>query len=135
MTVSVQALLLFTGWAFLLVVTVFAYRGVALLTGTPITSWPRGSKNPNDPGFIQRVADAHANTLENLPIFAVLVLAAQAIGKPEVTASLAMYVVYARLGQSLVHILGVNTPLVLARATFWSVQLVCFGLMFYGLLA
>lgn len=135
MTVSVQALLLFTGWAFLLVVTVFAYRGMALLTGTPITSWPRGSKNPNDPGFIQRVADAHANTMENLPIFAVLVLAAQAVGKPEVTASLAMYVVYARLGQSLVHILGVNTPLVLARATFWTVQLVCFGLMFYGLLA
>ena len=135
MTVSVQALLLFTGWAFLLVVTVFAYRGMALLTGTPITSWPRGSKNPNDPGFIKRVADAHANTMENLPIFAVLVLAAQAVGKPEVTASLAMYVVYARLGQSLVHILGVNTPLVLARATFWTVQLVCFGLMFYGLLA
>lgn len=135
MTVSVQALLLFTGWAFLLVVMVFAYRGVALLTGTPITSWPRGTKNPNDAAFIQRVADAHANTLENLPIFAVLVLAAQAVGKPEVTAPLAMYVVYARLGQSLVHILGVNTPLVLARATFWSVQLVCFGLMFYGLLA
>lgn len=135
MTVSVQALLLFTGWAFLLVLTVFAYRGVALLTGTPITSWPRGSKNPNDPGFIQRVADAHANTLENLPIFAVLVLAAAAVGKPEATAGLAMYVFYARLGQSAVHILGVNTPLVLARATFWTVQLVCFGLMFYGLLA
>jgi len=135
MTVSVQALLLFTGWAFLLVLMVFAYRGVALLTGTPITAWPRGSKNPNDPGFIQRVADAHANTLENLPIFAVLVLSAAAVGKPEATAGLAMYVVYARLGQSAVHILGVNTPLVLARATFWSVQLVCFGLMFHGLLA
>lgn len=135
MTVSVQALLLFTGWAFLLVLTVFAYRGVALLTGTPITAWPRGSKNPNDPGFIQRVADAHANTLENLPIFAVLVLAAQAVGKPEATASLAMFVVYARFAQSAVHILGVNTPLVLARATFWTVQLVCFGLMFAGLLA
>jgi uncharacterized MAPEG superfamily protein len=135
MTVSVQALLLFTGWAFLLVLTVFAYRGVALLTGTPITAWPRGAKNPNDPGFIQRVADAHANTLENLPIFAVLVLAAAAVGKPEATAGLAMYVVYARLGQSAVHILGVNTPLVLARATFWTVQLVCFGLMFFGLLA
>ncbi len=135
MTVSVQALLLFTGWAFLLVLTVFAYRGVALLTGMPITAWPRGSKNPNDPGFIQRVADAHANTLENLPIFAVLVLAAQAVGKPEATASLAMFVVYARFAQSAVHILGVNTPLVLARATFWTVQLVCFGLMFAGLLA
>ena len=135
MTVSVHALLLFTGWAFLLVLTVFAYRGVALLTGTPITSWPRVSKNPNDPGFIQRVADAHANTLENLPIFAVLVLAAAAVGKPEATAGLAMYVVYARVGQSLVHILGVNTPLVLARATFWAVQLVCFGLMCFVLLA
>ena len=116
MTVSVQALLLFTGWTFLLVLIVFAYRGVALLSGTSITSWPRGSKNANDPGFIQRVADAHANTLENLPIFAVLVL-------------------YARIAQSAVHIAGVNTPLVLARATFWTVQLVCFGLMFYGLLA
>ena len=135
MTVSVQALLLFTGWTFLLVLIVFSYRGAALLTGTAITSWPRGSKNPNDPGFIQRIADAHANSLENLPIFAVLVLAAAAIGKPEVTAPLAMYVVYARVAQSAVHIAGINTPLVLARATFWTVQLVCFGLMFYGLLA
>lgn len=135
MSVSVHALLLFTGWTFLLILLVFAYRGAALLRGTPITAWPRGSKNPNDPGFIQRVADAHANTLENLPIFAVLVLAAQAIGKAEVTDGLAMFVVYARVAQSAVHIAGINTPLVLARATAWAVQLVCFGLMFAGLLA
>ncbi|WP_292998203.1 MAPEG family protein [Nevskia sp.] len=131
---ATYALLLFAGWTFLLVLAVFTWRGIALLTGTKITSWPRGTKNPNDPGIVLRIADAHANCLENLPIFAVLVLSAEALGQAAtVTDPIAKYVLWARLAQSTVHIIGVNTPLVLARATFWAIQLVCFGIMFAGL--
>ena len=132
---AVYALLLFAGWTALLVFTVFAYRGVRLLGGTAINNWPRGSKSTGDAAWVTRVADAHANCLENLPIFAVLVLAAQALGQTEVTNKLAPFVFWARLGQSGMHLIGTSQPLVLARATFWAVQLVCFGLMFASLLA
>ena len=67
-----HALLGFAGWTLLLVLLVFAYRGFKFLTGTPINSWPRGVKSDADVPFVTRVADAHANCLENLVIFAVI---------------------------------------------------------------
>ena len=132
---AVYALILFTGWTFLLVLAVFVYRGLRLLQGTPINSWPRGSKSPGDAALVTRIADAHANCLENLPIFAVLVLSAHALGHTEATNQYAPFVFWARLGQSSAHLIGTSQPLVLVRATFWAVQLVCFGLMFASLLA
>lgn len=125
-----QALLGFTGWTLLLVATVLLYRGLRFVTGTPITNWPRGAKPATDPAFMRRLEDAHANCLENLPAFAVVVLAAAALDKTALIAPLAAWVLYARLGQSLAHLLGTSGPLVLLRATFWSAQL---GLFFWML--
>ena len=129
----ITALIGFTAWTLLLVLIVFSYRGIRVLSGTPINAWPRGAALP-DPGFVKRVTDAHANCLENLPIFAVIVLSAAALGKLPAIAVLAPYVLYARLAQSLMHLLGTNVPLVMLRVTFWSVQLVLFVLMFKDLL-
>lgn len=131
---AIHALVGFALVTLALVLVVFAYRGVRLLGGTAITSWPRGSRNPNDAGFINRVADAHANCLENLPVFAVLVFAAFALGKMDVANAWAPYAFYARCVQSGVHTVGVNTPLVLVRATAWAVQLAMFILIAIGLL-
>ena len=125
-----QALLGFTGWTLLLVATVLLYRGLRFVTGTPINNWPRGAKPATDPAFMRRLEDAHANCLENLPAFAVIVLAAVALDKTALIAPLAAWVLYARLGQSLAHLLGTSGPLVLLRATFWSAQL---GLFFWML--
>ena len=80
-----------------------------------------------------RVEHAHANALENLPLFAVIVLAAAAMGKSAVTDHWAMYVLYARVAQSVVHMIGVSHWLVMLRATFWSIQLVLFIVMLLGL--
>lgn len=125
-----HALLGFTGWTLLLVIGVFAYRGLRFLQGTPINSWPRGAKPASDAAFIRRMEDAHANCLENLPIFAVIVLVAgQLPGKLELIAGLAPLVLYARIGQSLAHLSGTGTINVLLRATFWAIQLVLFVLM------
>ncbi|TAJ52945.1 MAG: MAPEG family protein [Nevskiaceae bacterium] len=130
-----HALLGFTGWTLFLVALVFGYRGFRLLTGTPINSWSRGAKSVDDPVLMKRVEDAHANALENLPIFAVLVLSAAAMGKLDAINALAPYVLYARVGQSLVHLSGTNQLQVLIRATFWSVQLGLFFLMLVKLFA
>ncbi|MDI3260592.1 MAG: MAPEG family protein [Sinobacteraceae bacterium] len=132
---AITALLGFAAWTLLLILMVFAYRGIKLLGGTPITAWPRGQVSPANTPFINRVADAHANCLENLPIFAVLVLCAQALDKTAAVAPLAPYVLYARFGQSLMHLIGVTPLLVLLRASFWSVQLALFVWMFWELLA
>ena len=132
---SIYALILFAGWTFLLVLVVFSYRGLRVLQGTAINAWPRGSKSTTDAGIITRIADAHANCLENLPIFAVLVLSAAALGQMDVTNKFAPFVFWARMGQTVVHLIGTSQPLVMIRATFWAVQLICFGIMFASLLA
>ena len=70
----IQALLGFAAWTLLLIAGVFLYRGMRFLTGTPINHWPRGNKPADDAPFVKRLEDAHANCLENLPVFAVIVL-------------------------------------------------------------
>ena len=97
---SMTALLGFTAWTLLLVIMVFSYRGLRLLKGAPINNWPRGKADTGDAAFAKRVSDAHANCLENLPIFAILVLAAAVMGKDSAVAPYAPFVLYARIGQS-----------------------------------
>ena len=132
---AIQALLGFTTWTLILVAGVFLYRGLKFATGTPINHWPRGAKPTDDAALVKRLEDAHANCLENLPIFAALVLAAAAMGKLDAIAALAPWVLYARVGQSLAHLSGVGVLQVLVRATFWSVQLALFFWMLAKLLA
>jgi uncharacterized MAPEG superfamily protein len=131
---SLQALLGFTGWTLLLVLVIFGWRGIEIvLRGKKADIWTRGNK-VDEPAVITRLQHAHLNCLENLPIFAVIVLAAAAMGKGAVTAPWAAYVLYARLAQTLVHLVGVNHWLVMLRATFWTIQLVLFVVMLAGLL-
>ncbi len=127
---AIQALFGFAAWTALLVLGVFLYRGLRFVTGTPINSWPRGAKSSGDAAFVKRMEDAHANCLESLPVFAVVVLGAAALGRMDAVATLAPWVLYARLGQSLTHLSGVGQLQVLVRATFWSAQL---GLMLFML--
>ena len=132
---ALHALLGFAAWTVLLVAGVFLYRGLRFVTGTPINNWPRSAKPANDAALVKRMEDAHANCLENLPVFAVIVLAAAAMGRLESIAALAPFVLYARIGQSIVHLVGVGQAHVLVRATFWSVQLGLFIWMLVKLLA
>ena len=132
---AIQALLGFAAWTLLLIAGVFLYRGMRFLTGTPINHWPRGNKPADDAPFVKRLDDAHANCLENLPVFAVIVLAAAATGRLDTIAALAPWVLYARVGQSLVHLSGVGQLQVLVRATFWGVQLGLMLWMLFKLLA
>ena len=132
---ALQALIGFTAWTLLLVLLVFAYRGGRFLTGTPINSWPRGAKLVSDAPMVHRLENAHANCLENLPVFAVIVLSAAALGKPGAVEGLAPFVVYARIGQTAAHLSGTGPLQVLVRASFWAVQLGLFVWMLIRLLA
>ena len=127
---AIQALLGFAAWTLLLVAGVFLYRGYRFLRGTPINHWPRGAKPADDAPFVKRLEDAHANCLETLPVFAAVVLCAAFLQKLELIGLLAVWVLWARIAQSLVHLSGVGALQVFARASFWSLQL---GLMFWML--
>ncbi|MBV8063491.1 MAG: MAPEG family protein [Nevskia sp.] len=130
---SLQALIGFTAWTLLLVLIIFSWRGIEImLRGKKADAWTRGQASEG-PALIRRIEHAHANCLENLPLFAVIVLAAAAMHKSAVTDQWAMYVLYARVAQSVTHMIGVNHWLVLLRATFWSVQLALFVVMLFGL--
>ncbi|HPL79405.1 MAG TPA: MAPEG family protein [Burkholderiaceae bacterium] len=132
---ALQTLLGFAAWTLLLIAGVFLYRGMRFLTGTPINHWPRGNKPADDAPFVKRLEDAHANCLENLPVFAVIVLVAAALGRLADIQALAPWVLYARIGQSLAHLSGTGPVNVFVRASFWSVQLALFGWMLVKLLA
>ncbi|MBP6357590.1 MAG: MAPEG family protein [Burkholderiaceae bacterium] len=131
----IQSLLGFAAWTLLLIAGVFLYRGMRFLTGTPINHWPRGNKPADDAPFVKRLEDAHANCLENLPVFAVIVLVAAALGRLADIQALAPWVLYARMGQSLAHLSGTGPVNVFVRASCWSVQLALFGWMLVKLLA
>ena len=132
---ALQALLGFTAWTLALIGLVFGYRGLAYLKGTPITHWPRGVRHADDPALLHRIEDAHANCLENLPLFAVLVLVAAAMAKLPAINALAACVLYCRVGQSLAHLWGTGSMLVHVRATLWAGQLALFVMIFAKLLA
>lgn len=120
---ALHALVGFALWTLALVALVFLYRGLRFLKGAPINHWPRGNKPADDASVVKRLEDAHANCLENLPVFAVIVLAAAAMDKSGSVNTLAPYVLYARIGQTLAHLWGTGPVQVFVRASFWSVQL------------
>ncbi|SHG60029.1 MAPEG family protein [Hydrocarboniphaga daqingensis] len=132
---AIHALLGFAGWTLLMVLLVFSYRGFRLLTGTPINAWPRGSRPANESAFAIRAGDAHANCVENLVVFGVIVLSAQVLGRLDAIAPFAVWVLYARIGQSVAHLIGTNQFLVLIRATFWAAQLALMLRMLWQLFA
>ena len=132
---AIQALFAFTGWTLTLVMGIFLYRGLRILRGTPITHWTRGAVPDDDIALARRIADAHANCLENLPVFAVLVLVAATQGKLASIDLLAACVFYCRVIQSLMHLWGTGSLQVHLRAIFWAGQLALFVMMFLRLLA
>lgn len=139
MNTTLHALAGFTAWTLLLIFIVFNIRGFyALLAGKKKavnTFAPDGSDLP---GFPQRVTRAHLNAVENLVVFAALVLVAGLSNRYEVMEGTVMYVLYARIAQSTVHMISTSVLAVWLRATFWGVQLALFiwyALRLLGLLA
>jgi len=122
MTTSLVALCLFAGWTILLVTAVALYRGAFSSREAKAlnTFAPDGS---DVPGLGQRLTRAHLNCVETLPVVAAVILAAAAAGRAEVTDSLAMPLLFARIGQSTVHLISTSVPMVMLRATLFVVQL------------
>ena len=124
MTISAYALLGFAAWTLLtLTATVGFYRWSRVFTGrASVAEWradePQGSE------WYRRAMRAHANCVENLPVFATVVLLGLVSGlqDPRFDA-LAVLVVVARVLQTLVHVSLVQTNVVASvRFAFFFAQ-------------
>jgi len=127
MTTPVYALLAFAVWTYLLLFsTVGWYRWSRILTGrAPISSFK--AINPKGADWYLRAMRAHANCVENLPVFAAVVFAIYVAGinTPAIN-TLAVTVPVTRVGQTLVHVtLPESNVSVSLRFAFFFTQVIC----------
>ena len=123
MSTAISALLGFTALTLGLAFVYVGYRAVMGLLGkTPFNSWTRGEQTWEDPAIITRFHHAHLNCLENLPVFAAVVLAASLLGQLEVLEGLACYYLIARVAQTTVHLISTSALFVFFRANALIVQ-------------
>lgn len=130
MPLSYWALLGFAVWTIALLI---AGIGVTRLLAIARREARPSSFDPSVPhgteGYRRRMR-AHLNCVENLPIFATLVLLGGALNlNDSLFQGAAFAVLPARLGQSVAHVASGRNRAVLVRFGFFSVQLVCFVIM------
>jgi uncharacterized MAPEG superfamily protein len=128
MSVPLWMLLGFAMWtAAVLVFAIGTYRFSRSFTGRAgMASFPADGRE--GAGWYQRAMRAHANCIENLPLFTVVVFALYATGTSSPAADwMATIALAARVCQSLVHIATVQTDgIVTIRFSFFFAQLLCF---------
>lgn len=121
MSPTLLALLGFLSWTLALLVLMEAVRSVLVVTGAvPPNGFDPGNSTLSP--FMQRLARAHANCLEGLPLFGGLMLLAVVAGKASVTDPWAMLLLGARIVQSLIHLASTSPAAVTARFLAFAVQ-------------
>jgi uncharacterized MAPEG superfamily protein len=129
-TLSLYALLGFATWTMLVVVV-----GIGVPRVTAVLARRAAPKSfmadvPHGSDRYRRTMRAHANCVENLPIFAALVLIARVTSlESALFETLAVVVLPARVAQTTIHVASGSNKAVIARFWFFSIQLVCFGSM------
>lgn len=122
MTSTAMALTGFIAWSLALLVLMEAIRSKMVLTGQ-VAANGFTPDNANLSPFMQRLARAHANCLEGLPIFGGLMLVALVTERTSVTDPLAYGLLGARIMQSVIHLGSVNPAMVTLRFTAFAVQM------------
>ncbi len=126
MGATATALVGFSAWYLALSFALGFYRTGLVLSGQKAANSfsPDGSDLP---GIGQRLTRARDNCYESLPLFAAIALGASLAGKIAVTDPLALYVLYARIGQSVTHVISTSVPAIRVRFGFFLVQLVIYA--------
>jgi len=126
MTDTLTALTGFAAWFVVLTLILGFYRVGLTFTGKKAAN--SFAVNGSDlPGFGERLTRARDNCYETLPVFAAIALVAHLSGRSAVTDPLAMWVLYARIGQSITHIASTSVPAVMVRATFFFTQMLIYA--------
>lgn len=121
---SIIALVWFALWTIALVLGIGVLRFLELRKGAHPASFRAGERHGSEPYW--RLYRAHANALENLPVFAVIVLTGWVTGMETKTFNqLAVIVLIARIVQSAIHIASGHSYAIFARFLFYAVQIGC----------
>jgi uncharacterized MAPEG superfamily protein len=132
MTRSLYCVVGFAAWAVALVVCIALSRTIQVLMGKKrANEFPGGMQHGGD--LYWRLNRAHLNAVENLPIFAALVLVARFAGV-DVTLP-AEIVLGARVIQSLMHVSSGRVMAVNVRFSAFVTQVVCYVVMIARLLS
>ena len=128
MTVPVWMLLGFATWTLLLLLfTIGIYRWSRIFSGrVAVRNFPADATGGEE--WYRRATRAHANCIENLPVFGAIVFGLY-VGNVAsgLVDALAVTVLIARILQSLVHVCLVHTNTAASvRFAFFFVQFVCF---------
>jgi protein-disulfide isomerase/uncharacterized MAPEG superfamily protein len=134
MGATLTALAGFAAWYVVLTILMGTFRMSRMVSaGKAANSF---AVNGSDlPGFGERVTRARDNCYETLPIFGALALVAYATNQLTVTDPLAMWVLWARIGQSVTHMISTSVPAVLVRANLFFAQMLIYLYWSYRLLA
>jgi uncharacterized MAPEG superfamily protein len=130
MLLSEWALLGFVAWTLALLVLGIGVERVGKVMRREAKPNEFNPAVPHGSESYQRRMRAHLNCVENLPIFAALVLLGSVLHVPgQLFQIAAITVLPARLVQSVTHIASGRNRAVLLRFYAFSVQLVCFGIL------
>lgn len=119
---SLVALIGFLAWTLGLLIVMEVLRTRLVLRGDMPASAFRPD-NANLSPFMQRLARAHANCVESLPVFGGLLLVALFTGRTTITDPSAYLLLGARIFQSSMHLASLSSAAVTARFLAFAVQL------------
>ena len=134
MNATTTALLAYIGWTLALIIAIELGRTyMVVVKGYPATQFKPDGADISP--FMSRMCRAHANCVENFPIFGGLLILALVTGQAKITDPLALYYLGARLAQSIAHISSGGAIATNIRFVFFAVQLAIGGVLFFRFLA
>lgn len=119
---TIVALLGFVAWSLFLLVLMELIRTKLVIT-KKVAANEFNPQNSNLSPFMQRLARAHANCIEGLPLYGGLLLIALISSNTGITDSLAYVFLCARIIQSIIHLISLSPIAVTLRFTAFAVQL------------
>lgn len=122
MTPTLAALTGFIAWTLFLLVAMEALRS-KMVVAKEVPANGFRPDNANLSPFMQRLARAHANCLEGLPVFGGLMLVAAVSGNAALTDPLAFILLGARIVQSSIHLASLSPTAVTLRFSAFAVQM------------
>lgn len=133
MAPTATALLGFAAWYLLLTFALGLFRSGLVFSGKKAAN--TFATDGSDVGtFGRRLNRARDNCFETLPLFVAIALAANLANRVAVLDPLAMYVLYARIGQSATHLASTSIMAINVRFFFFIVQVVIYAIWVVQLL-
>lgn len=127
---TIIGLLGYITWILVLLVWLAVYRTL-LVAKKQQAANDFKSDGSNSPAFGQRLARAQGNCVESFAFIGGLMLLALATNSAVITNGLALFLLAARLGQSITHLLSTSVLAVQVRFVFFLIQVaICFYWVF-----